>query len=58
MQPSTDDEISNISWVINDRLLYTLAEKPLFFDQPVPTGELYAIKQVGHPFAWPRWYVV
>lgn len=47
VQPQTNDAVFDVIWASNERLLYHLAEKEYYLDQPIPTGELYAINIDG-----------
>lgn len=38
-----NNEIHQVFWVSNNRLVYTLAERNRWLDSPTPTGELYAV---------------
>lgn len=42
VRPPEGDAIHSALWVNNERVIYRLAERSVNFDQPTPTGELYA----------------
>ena len=43
LKPGKKNEVSSVTWINNERLLYTFAEKRIGFDVAVPTGELFAM---------------
>jgi len=42
LKPDKRDIIHSVNWVSNERVVFEYAEKTHNFDQPIPTGELYA----------------
>ena len=43
VKPGKNDAISHVTWVNNERLIYSFAEKYIAIDAPLGTGELFAI---------------
>nr|WP_136252081.1 alpha/beta fold hydrolase [Ningiella ruwaisensis] len=43
VRPFENDEIFSAEWINNERIVYQYSEKRFQFDQPIPTGELFAI---------------
>jgi hypothetical protein len=47
MRTPSDDEIYNVFWVSDERLVFSYAEKRYGLDAPVGTGELYGVDYHG-----------
>lgn len=47
IKPRDDNAIHSVTWVSNERVVYEFAEKRSGLDQPVPTGELFAVNFDG-----------
>ena len=47
VKPNENDEIHSAVWISNDRVVYQFQESSIYYDQPIATGELFAINIDG-----------
>ena len=47
VKPENKDEIHSAEWISNERVVYQVQEMQSSFDQPIATGELFAINMDG-----------